>query len=459
MSTACNRSRLNFRPLTALVASVVSVTFLAPACSGSVEEDDTNGLSGGSSATAGTGNNNAARSGSTSIGVGGSLGSSGASSGGRGGSTVVVVPEAGAGGADEGGAPGTNGEAGNDAIGPDDACALSTETVEALPSVLELVVDTSGSMDWPPGWEPVTPDDSKPPGATKWDITRDALASAVASLDAEVVLGANFFPNTTGLDDEFGICLRNEAALPIAPLGPVSSSPRAAWQTALDDVVPSGGTPTEGGYLFGLEQLADSKFAGNQFVLLITDGTPTCTLDCECNDGNVPVDSKPLLADAKAALKDGVHTFVIGSPGSENTRDVLSALAREGGTAKPDCSDSGPVYCHFDMTTEPNLAAGLERALADVAASLRTCEYPVPKPPGDRMPDPDRVNVLYTPSGGKTQTIARDPSATDCHEGWQYTDGDESIVLCGDACEAAKSDVGATVQVVIGCKTVSHEPH
>jgi len=440
------------RPLTTLLSSVALAALLAPACSGSVD-GDASGLTGGTSANAGALNSNAARGGSSALGVGGNAGSANA---GRGGSSVLVVPETGGGGADEGGASGGGGEAGSELIGPDDACALSTDTVAAVPSILELVVDTSGSMDWPPGWEPVTPNDSKPPGATKWEITREALATAVAALDADVVLGANFFPNTTDDDDDLGICLRNEAALPIAPLGPATSSEREAFRTALDGVVPNGGTPTEGGYRFGLEELEGAKLAGNRFLLLITDGTPTCTLDCECNDGNVPVDSRPLLADAKAALAGGVHTFVIGSPGSENTRDVLSALARQGGTAKDDCSDTGPVYCHFDMTTEPDLATGLERALADVAASLRTCEYPVPEPPGERMPDPDRVNVLFTPSGGKTRTIARDTSSA-CRDGWQYTADEQSIVLCGDACAAAKSDVGASVQVVLGCKTVTHE--
>lgn len=453
MSISRRPTKLSSRPLTALMASIATATLLAPACSGSVD-DDTTGLTGGSSSNAGTTSGAAARSGSPAIGVGGSAGSA---NGGRGGSSVVVVPEAGRGDDDDGGAPGSGGAGDGDVVGPDDACALSTDTVEAVPSVLELVIDTSGSMDWPPGWEPATPNDSKPPGTTKWEITRDALATAVASLDPEVVLGATFFPNTTDIDDLLGICLNEEEALPIGPLGSATSSARTDFQAALDDVVPNGATPTEGAYLFGLEQLGATKLAGNQFVLLITDGTPTCTVDCECNDGNVPVDSKPLLDAAKAALKNGVHTFVIGSPGSENTRDVLSALAREGGTATPNCDDDGPVYCHFDMTTEPDLAKGLERALADVAESLRTCEYPVPKPSGDRMADPDRVNVLFTPSGGKPSTIARDPEG-ECSDGWQYTGDQKSIVLCGDACDAAKSDVGASVQVVIGCKTVSHEP-
>ena len=361
-----------------------------------------------------------------------------------------------------GGAAGANatesaGAAGVATLDPTDACALSTDMVAAVPSVLQLVIDTSGSMDWPPGWAPKNPNDSKPPGATKWEITRDALAAAVDSLAPDIALGATFFPDTTS-DDPDTLCLRNEVALPIDLLGPASSKQRANWSTALDAVVPNGATPTEGAYLYGVQQLDASALPGNKFLLLITDGTPTCTLDCQCTDNNQPVDSGPLIDDAGQALARGIRTFVIGSPGSEDTRNVLSALAREGGTAQPNCSDDGPVYCHLDMTTEPDLAKGLAGALDQVAASLRSCEYPIPPPPGNRSLDPNLVNVLYTPSDGKTETIGRDPSSSKCDQGWQYSSDGKSIILCGDACTAAKNDVGAKVEILFGCKTVSVEP-
>src|SRR6185503_13178904 len=106
---------------------------------------------------------------------------------------------------------------------------------------------------------------------------------------------------------------------------------------------------------------------------LITDGTPTCDIECACTEDNEPVDSQPLIEEAAAARASGVKTFVIGSPGSEDTREVLSKLATEGGTAKESCSDSGPTFCHFDMTREANLSTALGRALQQIAASLRSC--------------------------------------------------------------------------------------
>jgi Mg-chelatase subunit ChlD len=340
-------------------------------------------------------------------------------------------------------------------VGKDDACATSSDVTEALPPVIQLVVDTSGSMDWPPGWAPMSPDDSKPPGPTKWEITREALLATVDSLVGDIALGASFYPN---VQQEGDTCLANDVAVPIAPLGPAGSAARLGWESALNDVVPVGATPTHGAYLFGLTQLAATKLPGNQVILLITDGTPTCTLDCVCTEDNQPVDSQPLIDEAAQAFSSGVRTFVIGSPGSEETRDVLSRLATEGGTAPSGCSDAGPRYCHFDMTTEPDLASGLRSALEEIATSVRSCEYPIPTPPAGQALDPDLVNVLYTPDGGDAETIARDASASDCNEGWQYSPDGASIVLCGGACERVRDDPTGAVEVLFGCETVVTKP-
>jgi hypothetical protein len=359
------------------------------------------------------------------------------------------------GGSANDGEPAAAGEAGAQQVSRDDACATASDTTQPLPPVVQLVVDTSGSMDWPPGWAPKSPDDSKPPGATKWETTREALRAAVAQLPAEVALGASFYPS---VEQEGDTCLNNEEAVPIALLGADDSEARQAWEDAVAAIDPVGATPTHGAYLFGIEQLAKSKLQGERVILLITDGTPTCTLSCECTEDNVPVDSAPLVAEATQAFDNGVRTFVIGSPGSEETRDVLSQLASVGGTAPENCSNDGPAFCHFDMTTEPDFAKALAKALGDIGQSIRSCEYPIPKPPAGKALDPKLVNVLYTPPGGDSETIARDASAADCSEGWQYSGDGKNIVLCGDACERVRSEPDSTVEVLFGCETVVQKP-
>jgi hypothetical protein len=233
---------------------------------------------------------------------------------------------------------------------------------------------------------------------------------------------------------------------------------RSTWEAAARDVVPVGATPTHGAYRFGLMQLVASQLPGPKFLLLITDGTPTCTIDCVCTENDLPVDSEPLIEEASAAFDEGVRTFVIGSPGSENARDVLSQLALVGGTATPGCAPAGPHFCHFDMTSEPDLAAGLAQALGEIATQLRSCEYPIPPPPAGEALDRARVNVLYTPPGGASETIPRAASLNDCEEGWQYSADGGSIVLCGRACDQVRTDATGAVELLFGCETVTARP-
>lgn len=338
-------------------------------------------------------------------------------------------------------------------VSREDACASSSDLTEALPPVVQLVVDTSGSMAWPPGWAPKTPNDSKPPGATKWEITRDALRRAVAALPDDVALGASFYPN---VQQEGDVCLDNQVAAPLALLG--EASVRESFEASLSGVTPIGATPTHGAYLFGLGRLTESTLPGSRVLLLITDGTPTCDIECHCTEDNEAVDSQPLLDEAAAAAAAGVRTFVIGSPGSEPVRELLSRLAVVGGTAPESCQEAGPDFCHFDMTSEPDLAAGLAAALAEIGQSIRSCEYPIPAPPAGKTLQTDRVNVLYTPPGEATLTIGRDPSEQTCTEGWQYSEDGKHIVLCGQACERAKLEPSGVVEVLFGCETVVSDP-
>jgi hypothetical protein len=50
----------------------------------------------------------------------------------------------------------------------------------------------------------------------------------------------------------------------------------------------------------------------------------------------------------------GIRTFVVGVPGSEPARTVLSSIAKQGGTAADGC-DPQLGNCHFDMTMAKDL--------------------------------------------------------------------------------------------------------
>ena len=93
----------------------------------------------------------------------------------------------------------------------------------------------------------------------------------------------------------------------------------------------------------------------------------------------------------------GIRTFVIGAPGSESARTVLSKLAQNGGTAPPGC-DPEQGNCHFDMTTKERPRRRARRgALGHLRprAHAARCRCP-PFKTGEV--DLDQVNVIYSPS-------------------------------------------------------------
>jgi hypothetical protein len=232
-----------------------------------------------------------------------------------------------------------------------------------------------------------------------------------------------------------------------------------SFDLVMDFAGPDGGTPTHAAFVFGAETVKASELVGKKFVLLMTDGTPTYRLDCS-GDGEEPVENGPLIEAVKTTHDtDGISTFVIGSPGSEEARADLSQMASQGGTAKTSCSHTGPDYCHLDMTSAPDFASALAAGLAEVAGAIGTCEYAVPPPPKGLELDTSLVNVLYTKADGTQSSIPQDAKG-DCASGWQYDDPESpsKITLCGADCEAVKADQGAKIDVIFGCKTETNVP-
>src|SRR5262249_55759339 len=135
--------------------------------------------------------------------------------------------------------------------------------------------------------------------------------------------------------------------------------------SALDASSPAGGTPTAEALRRALDYFTKGEGAtlkGNRYVLLATDGGPNCdsTLSCTaatCTtnlDGTCSIpagasccdpqfggaaarsrclDDAGTEAQIKALETAGVHTFVVGIPGSEVYGDALDAFAIAGGEA------------------------------------------------------------------------------------------------------------------------------
>jgi hypothetical protein len=356
-----------------------------------------------------------------------------------------ALPPAGQGGQNTSG-PGLVGLVEGDPVEEEQSCVDQFASVAQVPPVLQFVVDTSGSMNWVPGTE-------RPPASgelSKWEITRDALTTAIANMPNAAAVGLSYYPNTQGA----GACIIPEAAAPIARLTPEQ---RALIERANARQIPIGGTPTHAAYEYGVQQLQSSSLAGSRFLVLITDGIPTYTLDCE-GDGQTRVDGGPLVASVAARNgQDGIRTFVIGSPGSEPARDELSQMALVGGTGPAGCADVEPNTCHFDMTQAADFSAALKQALGDIAEATLGCEYAVPElPPGRTRLDLNDVSVVLESGGSALQEFERAASG-ECDAGWQYNDDQTSIVLCRSTCEEltrlVSEDPARIVRVKFGCNT------
>lgn len=329
-------------------------------------------------------------------------------------------------------------ESGTDGLDPSEVCAGQEAGTELAPAVVELLVDTSFSME------------ENAPGSrrSKWLETRDVMLEGIDVMPATTSVGVVFYP-----DVEVGAnpCFDAQADVGIQSLGAASSSQRVEIRAAFGKESPRGSTPTHDAYKYALQQLAASTLPGPRFLVLVTDGTPTYALNCKGSGTTQnPADPTPLIPEAASALGRGIKTFVIGSPGSEGARKSLSQMAQAGGTAKAGCSSNGPNYCHFDMTQQPDFTVALRDALGSITGLALSCSYDLPPPPSGSTLNPAQVNVLFTPEGGSREVLLQ--SSGGCSEGWQYSANGKQILLCGATCDRVKSSSGR-VSLQFGCST------
>ncbi|MBN1607980.1 MAG: VWA domain-containing protein [Polyangiaceae bacterium] len=335
------------------------------------------------------------------------------------------------------------------ALDPDAGCAWSIAPTEVIPSHVLFLVDRSGSMncnlpeDGQTSSEcaqfPVRKTDAAP---TKGELVEEALSEAFFTLaeSGSASAGLSLFP-AAGTQ-----CDPPDA--PDVPLDVVDEPHREDLEEAMRAVRADGDTPLAGAviksYAYLLKRLRAGALPGNPFVVVITDGSETCK----------PSELRKLLdtdvPNAYALL--AIRTFVIGAPGSEDGRALLSEMAVAGGTADPSRCSFGPDEtdgdCHFDMTRTQHFADELRRALASINVDVARCELSVPEAPGGRRLELDRVNVRVDGVSYPMADGECDPDVAS----WHYSKDRLRILLCGDACSRAL-EPAAQVELVFGCPT------
>jgi hypothetical protein len=325
------------------------------------------------------------------------------------------------------------------------ACTGESTEAEQFPAVLELVVDVSASMREPaPGG-----------GGTKWDVTQRALLEAIRNLPNSIAVGLQLYPTEDAENDRSNPgCVDRTGSVPVAPLGALGSDQRAALDSMLGGARLRYGTPTHDAYDFALQDgLGNYDGLGQRFMLLITDGAPTQLQGCGQLDGAESVDTDPIIQTIAEAATNGVRSFVIGSPGSEESpsgdmRHWLSRAAFVGGTALVGCSINGPDFCHLDMTEASDFSAALTQGLSSISAQVGDgCTFDVPDKSGV---DRSTTSLIIEWPNGEADLVLTTGSNACVGEGWTWNPAGQ-VELCDATCARVNATPGARVSVSFGC--------
>jgi hypothetical protein len=286
---------------------------------------------------------------------------------------------------------------------PDMTCGLQRHQLNRLAPELLLVLDRSGSMR-----EAV--DGSF---TSRWEETSAAVENVLARTDGTTLWGLKTFPSPEGCD------VQPEVEVPIGPQSqPVVSAVRVT--------VPNpgaAGTPTAAAILAGTRYLSGRTSRNPKYMVVATDGLPTCPADFVVAEQEA-VDA---LAAARAA---GIESFVIGiaTLGTDADR-VLGLMAAAGGRPRP----MTPAY--YPAGDRQELVA----ALGQITRVVETCSFPLDRD----APSPDDVAVNV--DGMRVQ---RDRTRAN---GWDYGPGNRVINLYGAACETVKTGGVLNLEIVFGC--------
>ncbi len=220
----------------------------------------------------------------------------------------------------------------------------------------------------------------------------------------------------------------SDCGVPLDPAVPPGALGGADIPAALDDVTPSGQTPTAAAIQSAAAYLHNLNDSHSHYLLLSTDGEPSCSPDSSTPD--VAAESA-----VTAAAAMGIHTYVIGIGSDPGADAVLTQMAQNG--LEPNMAQGEKPY--YTVSTTAEFLALLDQ----IASQIVSCEYPLTVTPTD----PSLVVVQ-----GSQGEITRDTSHVN---GWDFGSGMQSIVFYGQTCKALQVGSVKDVSATFGCKPVN----
>lgn len=254
---------------------------------------------------------------------------------------------------------------------------------------------------------------------SKWTQMTTALKDFLPIVETTVNWGIMYFGSGNGNSSTDSCTVYSTAQ--VAP-GTMNAG---AISTSIDATKPATATPTTTAVNAAAKYLAGLDDGNPKFILLATDGLPTC------GTGQNMADDANAIAAVKAAKTMGIPTFVIGIGTSMGGGDAtLTSMAMEGGFPRAGM----PSYYSVDSAT------ALKDAFSTITGMVGVCYFsvnPVPKSMAD-----------ITDVKGDEKVIPQDGT-----DGWTFVTMPTSsgIQLNGKSCEDYKNGNIKNVLVDLPC--------
>ena len=299
-------------------------------------------------------------------------------------------------------------------------CGLQNHVLARRPAIVVLLQDRSTSMRG-----------KLSGGATRWATVVEGLKPVLRQTETGIHWGLKLFPDGQRCGVTAGVGIEptlNNATAIAAALDKIQVVANASDNLGLWD-----GTPVAPALRQTARYLASLPSDSRKYILLATDGQPTCEGGDPLLGGGDPdsddLPSGPAAVAEVAAM--GIKVPVIGIAAEEET---LNEMAKAGGMARP----TDPAY--YPASSPAELAA----AFAEITGAVVSCTFDLR---GMKPPSPDDVAVKL--DGVK---VPRDKTHG---EGWDYDSDVANVVLYGQTCERLKGGGGTTsVQIIFGCPGV-----
>ena len=310
-------------------------------------------------------------------------------------------------------------------------CIEANPVTMNLPPDVLILLDRSGSMAMAVDGSSCTtgaggrggrPTSGDCGPTSKWTLMTTALVNFVQTVNTPVNWGLMFF--ATGGSSSCDVSMTANV-----PPGPMTASMIA---TAIAGTGPATSTPTTAAETAAAAYLTKLNDGNPKFILLATDGIPTCGKE-DCVQGGTPqCDDVNAIAAVQAAHDSMmIPTFVLGI-GSDlgGGEATLTAMATAGGFPRA----ATPAY--YPVSS----AADLQAAFATISGMVGGCFFsvkPVPKSATD-----------ITAVLGDGNAIPQDGT-----DGWTFVTmgGMSGVQLNGKSCDDYKNKVIQNVVVQLPC--------